>query len=345
MRKLTLGGLMSVLTLVSVSASAQKTDNSANKFVLDYNVPESPAFTILGVSPASVVRGTASKPVVASLLSQIGNGGKLLGGAALDVAPYGYFGRFTNVREYQTNALKRILANVLLSFASAPLDEDTASLRFGAGVRVTLTDPRDLLQDSSLTRDISRRLVPNSVAGGSGSNIPGASISTGNIPPSEVTTGDTVDLSDAYKAARERIKSKTGLAASVGFGYGGTLRGSVASNDSIKGRIWRSWFAGTYYLGETNEVLGTVQWAKDSLKRNEINLGLAWRLHADRSSVAAELVFDGKTQRLLPGLNAELPLVDRISALISLVNEVAPGADKGRLRFKTSFKWAAAQGY
>jgi hypothetical protein len=330
-----IASLVFLCVLASSASSQNEPANPANKFVLDYNVPESPAFTVLGVTPANVVRGTASKPVVASLLSTSGTSVHLLAGAALDVAPYAFVGRFRNVEEYQKTAWKRVLANTLVSFATVPASTDTTSVRFGAGIRVTLSDPRDLLQDSSLTRDISRRLVPTHVGGGEGTNIPGMA----------VTTGDTVDLKDAYKAARKRLESKRGLAAALGFGYGATLLGSVISGDSLSSEIWRGWFAGTYYLGKTNEILGTVQYVRNSSEKSNVNLGLALRLHAEHSSVAAELAFDGKTRKLLPGFNAELSLAERISALVSLVNEVAAGEGTPHLRLKTSFKWAAANGY
>lgn len=333
----TLVQVTALLAAIAVTGAAQTNTEKdpANKFVLDYNVPESPAFTILGVTPTNVVRGTASKPVVANLLSEAGTSGKLLGGVALDVAPYAYVGRFRNVAEYQQNTWKRVLANTLVSFATVPVAGDSSAVRFGTGIRITLTDPRDLLQDADLTKDISARLVPKSVPGGP----------NGNIPDMTVTTGDTVDLTDAYKAARKRLETKRGLAAAVGFGYGGTLLGSVLSGDSLSAEIWRGWFAGTYYLGATNELLGVVQWARDSTDASNVNLGLAWRLHGEKTAVAAELAWDGKAQKFLPGFNAEFSLIERISALFSLANEIRPGETSARLRFKTSFKWAAANGY
>jgi hypothetical protein len=160
-----------------------------------------------------------------------------------------------------------------------------------------------------------------------------------------VTTGDTVDLKDAYKAARKRLETRRGLAAAIGFGYGATLLGSVISGDSLSSEIWRGWFAGTYYLGRTNEILGTVQYVRNSGQASNVNAGLALRLHAERSSLAAEMAWDGRTKKLLPGFNAELSLAERISALVSLVNEVAAGENTPHLRLKTSFKWAAANGY
>src|SRR5690242_2725971 len=111
------------------------------KFATDFDVPESPGFATLGVTPSKVLRGSIAKPVVTSLLGQITGGGRLKGGVAIDVAPYFlYGGKVNNVEAYRSNPIRRALANTQLSFATVQDQKDTASMLFGAGLGMVFLD-------------------------------------------------------------------------------------------------------------------------------------------------------------------------------------------------------------
>src|SRR5229473_320613 len=142
-----------VCLLSFIPSLAQGQGNrSAQRFILDYDVPESPAFVALGVTPTNVTRGSASKPVIASLLTEFRTGQKIGGGLALDFAPYFvYGGRLDNIAAYRSDWKKRLLANLQLSLGTIQSETDTNSLRFGLGMRATFYDSHDLLMDPRLT--------------------------------------------------------------------------------------------------------------------------------------------------------------------------------------------------
>src|SRR5258708_17355465 len=55
---------------------------------LDFSVPDSPAFTILGVTPQTITRPTTPRGLAASLLNGVDENGNFQAGFALDTAPY-----------------------------------------------------------------------------------------------------------------------------------------------------------------------------------------------------------------------------------------------------------------
>lgn len=146
----------SLLPLLAASADAQASnDSSIYKFVLDYAVPESPAFAILGVTPEKILRGSAAKPVVASLLTQLQTGGKLKSGVAIDLTPYFvYGGTIRNIKEYAENQLVRILANTQLSIATIQSPTDTTSMGGSLAIRMNILDAGDPLRDPAALKPL-----------------------------------------------------------------------------------------------------------------------------------------------------------------------------------------------
>lgn len=312
---------------------------AASKFYLDYNVPESPAFAVLGATPSNVLRGTASKPLAISLLTQAAKGSSLASGVAFDVAPYAYVGRFRNVAEYQGSTLKRILSNVLVSLATVEAPGDVNSVAFASGLRVTLWDDHDLLANSSLSDLVSRLLVPKKI---DCPKIPGTNICQTGTSTVELP----VDLSSAYATARDSVLQRRGVAAAIGGALGGTLRGGVARSDSLKQRTGRGWLAVTGYLGRGQELLATAEYVSDTSSTKRFLGGVAYRLQSTNSALAAELAYDSKSGDWLPGVNAELRLLSRVSLVAALVTDAPSGAqDKSRLRFRTAVRWAGVEGF
>src|SRR3954470_13692458 len=101
-----------LLFFVSFSCSAQPEDSSAYKFILDYAVPSSPAFTVLDVTPQQVTRGSAAKPLTLNAFSNFLQTGRLDPGIAVDCSPYILLGGgFQNLEQYRQNWYRRALAN------------------------------------------------------------------------------------------------------------------------------------------------------------------------------------------------------------------------------------------
>ena len=62
---------MEAQTGKATTSSSTSATEPLSKFATDFDVPESPGFATLGVTPSKVLRGNIAKPVVTSLLGQI----------------------------------------------------------------------------------------------------------------------------------------------------------------------------------------------------------------------------------------------------------------------------------
>jgi len=113
----------------------------------DYGVPKSPAFTVLGVTPESVVRPTSPGDLATSVLDGVDPNGNFQTGYALDTNPYMLLaGPGVTLQEYRENYFARLLANTQVSVATAKgIEDDDESVRVAVGLNVTPwsgADPR-----------------------------------------------------------------------------------------------------------------------------------------------------------------------------------------------------------
>jgi len=74
------------ICLVPALASAQV--STVNQGQLDFPVPDSPAFTVLGVNPTTITRPTTPEELATSLINGIDQNGNFQTGIALDFSPY-----------------------------------------------------------------------------------------------------------------------------------------------------------------------------------------------------------------------------------------------------------------
>jgi hypothetical protein len=162
--------------LLSQTASKGKTTDCVtsdastcdlNATITDISPPDSPAFSLLGLSPTNVSKPNSPAEVASSVLNAFDDNGHFQSGTAVDVVPFLVFkaksfslGQYTS--KTAAAAATRILSRSSVSFAttkgtSAP---DTA-VRLALGFRTTLLDsgdPRSGFQ--SCVHDINVHLVP-----------------------------------------------------------------------------------------------------------------------------------------------------------------------------------------
>ena len=311
-------------------------DNPAYHYILNYDVPSSPGLTAIGASPASVQRGSAAKPVVVQILSDLLGGSTAFGsGIAIDFSPYTLFGgRFENIAAYRNSALKRALANFQVSFATTGDGLDTSALNIGIGGRLVLWDDHDLLGDKQLGVDIDNVLT------------------SGDLPPqsggidSEETIIDEPALQQAYDKAKERIADKKGSSLAIGYGFGAALNGSSFNTDSIGQQRHTVWVGGTYWFGHglNGNLMYQGRFSDTESPSNEVGLSLRTTVPSS-VSLAGELVFSFEgEQKLRGGLNVEFPAVQNIDVTASL--KLEPGRDDSaslRLRPQVGLKWNMSQ--
>jgi hypothetical protein len=119
---------------------------------VDLSVPESPAFTILDLTPETVVRPSSPREFASALLSGVDRNGNFQSGTALDFAPYlTLAGNQLTLRQYQDNYRLRLASRTQFSFATTKgASDDDKSVRLALGFRITLWDQGDPHTDQVL---------------------------------------------------------------------------------------------------------------------------------------------------------------------------------------------------
>lgn len=149
----------------SGEALAQTPPSAFTPFTLgdarvDLAVPESPAFSALGVTPEQVIRPTSGRDLATSVLNGIDRAGNLQTGVAVDAAPYMLLaGSAITLAQYQEPGeyLMRFLARWQVSFASTKgAGTGDPSARVALGTRVTLYDSGDPRTDATLLQCLVR---------------------------------------------------------------------------------------------------------------------------------------------------------------------------------------------
>lgn len=176
---------------------------------LDLNVPDSPAFSILGLTPDKVTKPTALRDIVTSLLNGTDIRGNVQSGVAVDISPF----RLLNAQEskeiaagkplhgltiadYRRDYAKQLLYRTELSVATAK-GSSSADLaaRVALGLTVTLYNDGDPILDNTLLKSLQFA----------------AAIATPTPPnPPDLANGHTLTLDEVvkYRALVEAFAKK-----------------------------------------------------------------------------------------------------------------------------------------
>jgi hypothetical protein len=127
---------------------------------LDLSVPESPAFTVLGLTPQNVVRPTTPGEFAASLLNGVDANGNLQTGIALDTTPYlTLAGNQLTLSEYRRSRMTRLLSRTQISLATAKgSSEQDKAIRLGLGFHLTPWDRGDPRMDTGFDQCLNEGL-------------------------------------------------------------------------------------------------------------------------------------------------------------------------------------------
>jgi|GEM_PF-2234693 len=313
MKRLLLSGLIILLARTAFCQSAAS-DTNAYKYILDYQVPTSPAFSILDISPQQVTRAGAVKPLVANLFSNFLQTQKLDPGIAVDFSPFLLLGGgFKDLNEYKQSAEKRILANTLFSLATIKNQSDSSSTDIALGLRITLFDSHDLFSNSATLNEIT-----NSI-GTSLANRASAVVVPGGIPDDVIGPSQAVGLQEAYTAAYNKLKNIPGYAASAGFGYRATARNSVVEPDSLLNEQYKVWLSvSRYKFFQGADLLTILQGKFGKSIKPEWILGFALASQNKSNNMGAEAVYNFLTHEWDYSANFELKLIDKVSYVVSL---------------------------
>jgi hypothetical protein len=330
-------GLLVAALLPARTLHAQQTHKiNVYRFVLDVDVPESPAFVALDVAPSQVLRGSAPKPVAASVLARLGSGDDATSGVALDVAPYflaGGGGR--SLSSYRSNSiegrLKRVLTKTILSLGAVRDAVEPGSPRISVALRGTFHDPHDPVLNSSLPEQVADELAKHDVP------LVGAS--------EEDVTDRGVDLTPVFAAARRQMRASRGVQVSGGWGVAGRLRSAAVSRDSLQAVRHTFWLTGQYTFGPRFDLLATLQ-ARNAFRSDaHLRAGTALQRKTTAVDFLGELYYDSADGDLHPGVAVEIHALPRIGVVSSLTTGPAAADDGGpsRLRMRILLRWYLAQ--
>jgi hypothetical protein len=150
---------MILLVLATNSARAQDTTLNIRNSTLDLSVPDSPAFTVLGLTTQTITHPATPRALATSLLNGVDQNGNFQTGVAIDTTPYLlFYGNDVTLEKYQQSQVIRFLSRTQFSLATTKgASESDKSARFAAGLSFTIFDKGDpRLQQQFLTDLVAR---------------------------------------------------------------------------------------------------------------------------------------------------------------------------------------------
>jgi hypothetical protein len=137
---------IAVLSLAAVvqaeSLRGQSNDTVSLTKIVQFSIPNSPAFDFIGESPDEVTRPTSPKAFTTALLSGLTAAGKFQQGIAIEIAPWQLLSPHMDLREYQTTS-GFLISNSSFSIGTVKASGDTTDTNLGLGARVILLDRTD----------------------------------------------------------------------------------------------------------------------------------------------------------------------------------------------------------
>jgi hypothetical protein len=148
--------LMIMLGIATVSAQAQDTTTNIKNSVLDLSVPDSPAFTVLGLTTQSITHPASPRALATSLLNGVDQNGNFQTGVAVDTSPYLlFYGNGVTLQKYQESRVVRILSRTQFSFATTKgASDNDKSVRLAAGLSFTIFDKGDARLQPQYLKDL-----------------------------------------------------------------------------------------------------------------------------------------------------------------------------------------------
>lgn len=314
-----------------LSAQEDEDTSAAFQYKVDYEVPESPAFSILDANPTSVMRGSAAQELVIHFANSIIGNQKINAGVAADFNPYFVFGgRLHSIDQYRENYFKRLLANAQLSIATTTLTGYPDDIFGSGGLRLTLYDSKDLLFNDDLGNRIDDALIPEEVDDPFGDTLD--------------QVGENEKLKQAYEKVKEELRNKKGGAVSMGFATSARLRSGLVQADSIQGYKNQVWLSGQYCFGKGINLMGMIMYRNDLMaKMHEFRSGLALRYVGKKTNISGEMVYSSEQSFIGIGMNIEVRVLSQIILYANVGNNSNENPKDGSIHIKPGIKWCLAK--
>jgi hypothetical protein len=228
-----------IVTLSPPLLPAQDTVNP-QKGSVSFAVPESPAFTFLGASPAKVSQPGTARDLAVQLVNAFDDEGRVRQGIALEIRPaYLRPIPLEKYREYWS----RLLYNAQVSVGTVKVAGNSGATDLAMGLRLTLVDRSDRMLDEGYVDTL--REVINACKPAN---------------PGEPKAKALACMAEASKQAREKWLDQhwNGFRVSVAFATGWRAPGSVLKDSTSNG--WSAWVGGSVPLLSRGQLVGQVQY-------------------------------------------------------------------------------------
>lgn len=151
--------LTMLVALATGPAGAQDTTTNIKNSTLDLSVPDSPAFTVLGLTPQSITHPATPRALATSLLNGVDQNGNFQTGVAVDTTPYLlFYGNGVTLERYQNSRVIRFLSRSQFSFATTKGTNDSdKSARLAAGLSLTIFDKGDTRLQDQFLKDLTAK--------------------------------------------------------------------------------------------------------------------------------------------------------------------------------------------
>jgi hypothetical protein len=303
--------------------------------MVDLAVPDSPAFTVLGLTPEEIARPTTARTLAASLLNGVDRHGVLQSGVALDTLPYlALAGSVLNLDSYRgrNHYPVRFLARSQVSLATAKAsDANDKAMKLALGIRFTIVDygdPRtDTMLDDCVGRAIALPLPPVFVVPPPPDTLDDESLRTwqkqvarGKQAQADFEAGvaawrtrSAAEVAKCREDTRKRAWNRTKWIAAVAPAWNSPT-GAVSALDTNGVGVWTTFgygFEGLPGLEKSaqillhgryrdNETVADPADAKKQIARNSRLFGVQLRAGTADSTIAGEAIFE----RLMPAAAA-----------------------------------------
>ena len=236
-----------------------------------YSVPESPAFTFLGVSPTKVTRASNPRDLGAALLNSVDSTGRLLNGLAVAATVWTLFPDLNiNPKKYQDDWKAYALANAQLSLGTVRSSGDSGDTDIALGFRTTLLDRSDPMQNAAFVDTLTDSLSA-CIDAAPPSTRPGGGAGRTDLDESDAALKCGLVADEMIRRKWNR-RNWNKPALSLGAGLGWRVPGSRFGDMDHLGLS--TWLVGSAPLGRGNQVVGQLQYdhraRRDTLAETDV---------------------------------------------------------------------------
>lgn len=324
---------IAVVELLAAGAARAQQAGPVNlyRFVLDIEVPESPALVALGLAPTHALSATAPKPFGLSVAGDWDTVGRSVPAAAFEFSPYLLVGGGRRTLErYRLNSvrgrLQRVGTKTVVSLGVADDPAHAGAMRVALAVRATLHDPHDPINNANDLPERVAALLPDDVSPRE-TDIRGYS--------------DAVDrsLTDAARVMRARPR----WIVSAGYGVAGTVRDQTLKRGNIGSADHTLWLTWHRTLDENFDFLLTGQAVDRSRTATDFRIAMGLRRKVAAVDLLGDVYYDSLDESVHGGLAFEVRLARGIRAVLSLSSESDADRPQAvrKLRARSLFRWSS----